>query len=158
MKRSRLVQKKPIWKYCAEKRVRRLATAPEAKSAPKPRSTFKRPTVAKLGHKATAKRKPLKKQSRARAREMRIYHEERRDWLALPEHAACAICLCLGQSPRPATEVHHSRGRVGRLLRDQRFWVASCRSCRDVPHERPNWAREVGILSSAADWNTFPRE
>lgn len=101
-------------------------------------------------------RTPLKKVSKSRAREMQLYYAERAEWLKLPKNAACAICLCLGETPRAAVECHHSRGRNGRLLRDQRFWIPSCRECRDVPHERPTWAREMGLLATAKDWNTYP--
>lgn len=102
-------------------------------------------------------RKPLKKQSKARAREMRLYYEEKTEFLLRPENLVCAICRVLGVSPMAATEVHHSRGRIGRLLRDQRFWVGSCRSCREIPHSRPAWAREMGLLCKASEWNVYPR-
>lgn len=101
-------------------------------------------------------RLPIRKVSTARAKEMRLYYAEAKIFLNEPQHRACGICLCLGNTPMASTEVHHARGRIGKLLRDQRFWVPSCRSCREIPHQRPKWAREVGILSSAADWNTSP--
>lgn len=103
-------------------------------------------------------RKTLNKQSKGKAREMRLYYEELKEWLQLPKNAACAICLCLGNVPRPATECHHQRGRNKGLLRDQRFWIPSCRGCREVPHSRPAWAREMGLLAPAAEWNVVPRE
>lgn len=103
-------------------------------------------------------RKPIKKQSCARQREMRAYYEERVDFLLKPENLACAVCRCLGESPMSATEIHHARGRCGRLLRDQRFWVATCRSHRETPHQRPTWARAMGLLSTATEWNTYPEE
>jgi len=127
------------------------------KSAPKPRSTLKRPTGPAPARKAALKRTTLKKQSKGREREMRQYYQERNEWLLLPQNAACAVCLCLGETPRAATEVHHQRGRIGRLLRDQRFWIPTCRQCREIPHERPAWAREMGLLSASKDWNVFPR-
>lgn len=99
----------------------------------------------------------LRQHSKTREKEMRLYYKERKEWLSLPANAACRICLCLDRSPAPATEVHHQRGRIGRLLRDQRFWIPSCRGCREVPHENPAWAREVGLLAEVADWNVYPR-
>lgn len=103
-------------------------------------------------------RKPLKKQSAARAREMRLYYEERVQFLLRPENLLCAVCRLLGEDPMAAVEVHHARGRVNKLLRDQRFWVGTCRAHRETPHLRPAWAREMGILSSATEFNTYPRE
>jgi hypothetical protein len=104
------------------------------------------------------KRKPLKKQSHKRASQMELYYQERREYLQKPENAVCAICLVLGNTPQASTEVHHSRSRSGRLLRDQRFWIPSCRGCREIPHQRPKWAREMGILCSASEWGVYPSE
>src|SRR5688572_137301 len=94
-------------------------------------------------------RSTLRAESKKRASEKRLYFKESAIWLNEPAHRACGICLVLGETPKASTEVHHYRGRRGRLLRDQRFWIPSCRSHRSTPHDRPNWAREVGILSSA---------
>ncbi len=101
-------------------------------------------------------RKELKPQSDKRAKETRKYYRIRNEWLQKPQNAACGICLVLDQRPAPATEVHHSRGRNGRLLCDTRFYIPSCRGCRLVPHERPEWAREMGILASASEWGVYP--
>lgn len=99
-------------------------------------------------------RKPLKKVSKSQSRRLREYYAVRNAYLA--EHPACAICLLLDQVPAPAVEVHHTRGRAGRLLADARFFAPSCRKCRDVPHDNPRWAREVGLLAPAAQWNVYP--
>lgn len=100
-------------------------------------------------------RKPLKKQSKSQQRRLREYYKIRAQYLR--DHPACAICLLLDQTPAPSTEVHHVRGRAGKLIFDTRFFAPSCRGCRDVPHNNPKWAREVGLLASAADWNTSPK-
>lgn len=123
----------------------------------KPKKPFtKKPWLTKT--KPPKPRAPIKKQSRGRRREMGLYYQERAEYLQRPENSACRICPCIDQYPAPATEVHHRRGRSRALLRDQRFWTPSCRSCRDVPHARPNWAREVGLLSSAAEWGISPEK
>lgn len=102
-------------------------------------------------------RKPIRKVSVKRAGEMALYHAEKREWLALPENVACGICRCLGVHPNRASEVHHFAGRIGRLLRYQPFWIPSCRLHRETPHQRPAWARSVGLLCEPALWNVFPR-
>ena len=94
---------------------------------------------------------PMRKVSSSRAREMRLYYEERAEWLKA--HPACMICLVRGMTPAPATEVHHRFGRVGSLLRDQRGWCASCVHCRDWPHANPREARELGVLGPPELWN-----
>lgn len=101
--------------------------------------------------------KPLRKVSKRKAHDLQLYYRERNEWLRKPENSVCGICLCLGNIPQPSSEVHHSRSRSGRLLRDQRFWIPSCRGCREVPHARPRWAREMGILCSASEWGVYPK-
>lgn len=143
--REKLIREgKPLFSF------KRPPTGQKLKTAPRPGTGLQ---SQQDGQKRA--RAPLKKQSRARQREMTQYYDDRREFLRA--HPACGICLCLDQTPRQATEVHHSRGRIGRLLLDQRFWVPSCRPCREIPHNRPNWAREMGLLASATDWNTVPR-
>lgn len=44
-----------------------------------------------------------------------------------------------------ATEVHHRRGRVGRLLLDQTHWAALCHGCHSYYTEHPAEAYESGI-------------
>ena len=107
---------------------------------------------------ANEKQRPkaiLKKETAKRAREKRDYYALCAKWL--PLHPVCGICLVRGvEKPRRATEVHHYRGRLGRLLCDTRFFISSCRDCREFPHEHPKEARELGILSSPAEWNVYP--
>ena len=103
------------------------------------------------------KRTPLKKQSNARAREMRLYYRERREWLALERNSRCAVCLGLGEVPAPATEVHHKFGRIGKLLRYQPGWIPCCVNHRETPHLRRKWAMEMGLIAPAAEWNTVPK-
>lgn len=50
-------------------------------------------------------------------------------------------------------EVHHTRGRAGSLLLDQRFWLALSKQGHRWVHENPELAREYGWLCAAGDWN-----
>lgn len=105
---------------------------------------------------------PLKKQSKALRRRYALYLELRAAFLARPENWECAICLArraAGEDVRikPASEVHHSRSRNGRLLIWEPGFVASCRDDRVWPHANPKRAREMGLLSSAAEWGVYPR-
>jgi len=96
------------------------------------------------------KKTPLKKISKSHRKKLKTYYEIRNEFLAT--HPACAICLVLGQSPAPATETHHIRGRSGSLLCDVRGLVPSCRGHREWPHENPTKARELGVLAEASLW------
>lgn len=112
----------------------------------------------KVYHSLTRK-KPLKKIGRSKRNKLKSYFALTKEFLALPENEFCGVCRALGYShPNPATEVHHQRGRNGRLLTDTRFWIPSCYYCRLWPHENPALARQLGLLSSASEWNVFPSE
>jgi hypothetical protein len=96
------------------------------------------------------RRKPLRKVSKSQARRLSKYYPIAAAFLAT--HPACAICLVRGQSARPATEVHHIRGRSGPLLFDTRFFCASCRACRLWPHDHKKEARALGVLAERNEW------
>lgn len=106
------------------------------------------------------KRTALRKVSKALARRLRVdYYPERSEFLSKPENQWCAICLCRGiENPNPATEVHHIRGRAGKLLSDSRFFVASCFPCREWPHTFKQKARELGILAGPGEWGKYPEK
>ncbi len=104
--------------------------------------------------KAPKPRKPLRKVSKAHGVKLRIYYKLRN--VFLQENPACQICVVRGLTPAPATEVHHIRGRAGKLLSDSRYWASSCFSCREWPHANPKVAREIGILAPSRDWNRSP--
>lgn len=65
----------------------------------------------------------------------------------------CKRCLSLDRFI-PATDLHHSRGRLGKLLLDTRFWVALCRTCHRWCHDNPAAARKVGLMCKKGLWNT----
>lgn len=47
-----------------------------------------------------------------------------------------------------ANEVHHAKGRVGRLLNDTEWWVALCSACHRWVTEHPAEAKRVGLSAS----------
>lgn len=102
-----------------------------------PRSTLKRG-------------KPLKKISKSQRNRLKDYYQIRNEYLL--QFPACAICLCRGLTPAPATEVHHMFGRNGSLLTDTRGFVSSCRGCREWPHDNAREARALGILGEPWEW------
>lgn len=111
--------------------------------------------------KAGLRKTPLRKVSRSLARRLREYFKLTAAFLARPENTWCWICdvrrehgenICRNQS----TEVHHHRGRAGRLLTWIPGFRASCRGCREWPHQNQKIAREWGVLAPAAQFNVFP--
>lgn len=95
-------------------------------------------------------KKPLKRASKARARQQSEYFRIWKDFIA--DHPACEICIARGIHPAPSTEIHHKFGRAHSLLTDIRGFVASCFGCRMWPHENPQAARLAGVLGSATLW------
>jgi hypothetical protein len=96
--------------------------------------------------------KPMCQVSQKQGKRLREYGPISKKFLA--ENPICAICVARKKKPpNPSTEVHHLRGRVGRLLCDVRGFVASCFPCRDFPHTKVIKARELGVLAPANLWN-----
>lgn len=100
------------------------------------------------------RKKGLRKQSKKQKSRLALYYPIRDEFLK--KNKWCVICAALKGRPVPATEVHHGRGRAKELLFDTRFFHATCRGCRLIPHDNPKWAREVGILAEAKDWGVHP--
>ena len=53
--------------------------------------------------------------------------------------------------------VHHSRGRLGALLGDERFWVPMCHRCHSWCHSHVGEARELGWFCDKGEWNSLPK-
>lgn len=75
------------------------------------------------------KKSPLKRGHRIRNRSLKRAAQERLYYgttrpAFLAANKACHCCCC-----RPATDIHHKKGRTGKLLNDTRFFVALCRKC-----------------------------
>lgn len=107
------------------------------------------------------RKKPLKKRGRALRNRLRVYFEVSTAFLLRLENRLCLICVVRREhgeniTVNVATETHHHRGRIGRLL----CWVPgfrpSCYRCRLWPHDNPEKAREWGLLAPAAQYNVFP--
>jgi hypothetical protein len=58
---------------------------------------------------------------------------------------------------KPATELHHGRGRLGELLMDQNYWLPLCRVCHNWAHTHIDEARKVGLICAMGQWNTTER-
>jgi hypothetical protein len=100
--------------------------------------------------------KPMKRASTKRYRQNLQYSEVRR--LFLEAFPLCMMCRKLRhRAPHESTEVHHWRGRVGRLLCYTRFFVASCPECHDWVHANGTEARTLGFLAPAAIFNVYPK-
>lgn len=59
-------------------------------------------------------------------------------------HPVCQVEGC----KRPATMVHHKRGRVGKFLLMVKYFLAVCFLCHRRIEENPVWAKEMGYSES----------
>ncbi len=77
-----------------------------------------------------------------------------RKWF-LAEHPWCEWGLRQVPPVRiRSTEIHHQRGRVSRLLLDQRFWLAVSAQGHDWIHNNIKSARALGLICAKGLWNT----
>lgn len=64
------------------------------------------------------------------------------------ENPTCAGPGCR----RPTEDVHHTRGRSGKMLLLAEFWKPVCRKCHDWIAANPLDARAVGLLCEKGKW------
>ncbi len=95
------------------------------------------------------KQTAIKKVSDKRKSENEIYKEKRQEFLLK------RWCEYHGKPCIP-TEVHHSKGRIGALYLDERYWVALCSEAHKWVELNPKEAKEQGYsLSRLANNETI---
>ena len=96
-------------------------------------------------------RKPIRRVSAKRAVQLKEYKLKRDVFLTLHD-----VCACCGDDT--ASDIHHSRGKIGRLLNETKYWFALCRRCHRQVTDNPIWARAKGLLCEKGKWNTCDKE
>ena len=84
------------------------------------------------------RRTPLKRFSKKRAKDMKVYKCKRDEYMEA--HPVCEICL------EHASEDCHHRKKRGKYYLDEGTYLAVCRTCHNRVHAFPAWARENGYL------------
>lgn len=86
------------------------------------------------------KRSRINPVSKRRASEGRVYSERR--LVFLEENPLCVIHSphCTGD----ATTIEHTKGRVGKLFLDEKFWKAACCPCNIYLKDNAAWATAHG--------------
>lgn len=87
-----------------------------------------------------ALKKGIAKRSPKRAKEEREYNKEVKIWLV---GKMCAVF-----PNRKATQCHHKRGRIGKLLLDKRYWLPVSDEGHRKIENNPDWARENGFIET----------
>jgi len=80
--------------------------------------------------------KPIPNVSKKRQAENLQYQVLRKKFLEKPENKICPI------TGQPTTDVHHKKGRVGKLFLDTKYWIALSREGHQYVEENPNWAKD----------------
>jgi hypothetical protein len=88
---------------------------------------------------------PIKKVSDKRKSENKEYTKLRK--LFLTEYTICQVKGC----KELPTEVHHKKGRIGKLLTDTRYFLGVCRECHNKIELEPLWAKENGYSLNRLD-------
>lgn len=102
-----------------------------------------------------ARRKPVRRVSKVRAKELARYSILRGAFLW--RNGLCQACLVYNPdcAPNYAVEIHHIRGRAGKLLNATDHWLAVCSPCHARIHRYPAEARELGLICEKGKWNTL---
>jgi hypothetical protein len=113
-----------------------------------------------MTHKSIHRRRRIAPRSKLGARRAAIYAKVRADYLR--ENRWCKVALLLPGPGRgelvEATQVHHSRGKLGPLLIDTRFFVAVSAASHDWIERNKNDARRYGFLCERGLFNSPPRD
>lgn len=89
-------------------------------------------------------KKAIAPRSEKRKKANVIYLKARLEYLN--EHQICeAKKICNGAS---ATEIHHKIGKIGELLYDKNFFLATCRKCHDWVEANVTEAKKLGLSES----------
>ena len=125
----------------------------------------------KRGAKRPKQKKRIRPMSKKREREQVIYLKKRKAFLR--EHPYCQVWLMkeelygegalseeyaienggqfkinsMPSSCPRSTDVHHSRGRIGKSFLDESTWVACSRQEHTWLHSHPKEARKLGLLA-----------
>lgn len=88
---------------------------------------------------------PIKKVADKRAKELRRYSKERKQFLTENPTCQCGRIENGKVCQRPATEIQHSFGRENKLLLNKKYWKATSAECRVWEISHPVQAQETGI-------------
>ena len=77
-----------------------------------------------------------------RMAEDRLYLKKRKEYLTA--HIRCEVKGC----NRVSEDIHHKKGRVGKLLFDERYFLSVCRIHHAEIEIKPSWAKENNLSTS----------
>lgn len=109
---------------------------------------FCSPSCAYADRKSKPKKKlkPIKQMSDKRKKESFVYSKKRKTFLALPENKYCPVAKAVFNETLLTDQVHHKKGRVGKLLLYVPFWLAVSDKGHKWIHANPEQAYELNFL------------
>jgi hypothetical protein len=96
----------------------------------------------------------MKRRTPERAAEERIYNQQVKEWLRLPENKWCQVYLRLTVEHRRATQCHHFQGRSGSLLLYREYWIPVSMEGHKWIEDNMDQARELGLLCPLGFYNS----
>lgn len=99
------------------------------------------------------KKTPIKKRSKKMTKEMKLYLKDKKNFIQPGDQCELITEVCNSE----ATVIHHTKGRIGKLLRDKRYWKKSCPPCNIHVENKDGEAREKGLKLSKHEPN-YKRE
>lgn len=85
------------------------------------------------------KRTPLRKLSGKRRKEVNLYLKARK--IYLEAHLICEAC-----NEKPSDQIHHKKGRQGKLIHDVRYFMATDQECHAWIENNREASRRQGWL------------
>jgi hypothetical protein len=98
-------------------------------------------------------KKPIPKRSKKMTKEMKEYNKEKAEFIKPGDQCELNTQVCRGE----ATVIHHTKGRIGKLLRNKKYWKKSCVHCNNYIEIKDKESREKGLKLSKHDPN-YKRE
>lgn len=86
--------------------------------------------------------KYLSRFSKKRVLDNKLYTVKKIAFLQI--HNICQVTNCNNIS----TQIHHRKGRIGQLLTDEKYFLATCDHCHKRIEMRPVWAKRHGYSVS----------
>lgn len=90
-----------------------------------------------LAFKAPKEVKPIAKHSKKMQAAMALYSLKKKHWI---KGKRCSVF-----TEKPATDIHHMKGRIGELLLDESNWLPVSREGHQKIELNPKWAKEMGF-------------
>lgn len=81
--------------------------------------------------------------SKSMINKMNEYGKLKKEFLSKPENKYCPVF-----PNKTATQIHHKKGRIGKLLLDTRYWLAVSHDGHEKIERNPIWAKQMGYSLS----------